>query len=333
MTTKPALSLLTFCLSAAAALPVLAQAPQAPQPPAAPDAPAAPAAPAGPGALDVFDTARHTVRSTAEWLARSVDSWFGDRPFDQGGKVTDGRLDLNFLHRRDTGNDFSLRFNARFRLPNVEQQTYLFLGRDDQRDVVADTPAAFTRQDRLQSERRSDRAFFAGLGYDWRENVDFRLGLRGGLKPYAQARYRQRWAMGARGFVEFRETLFWSLADRVGSTTALSYERSLSPTLALRWLNAATITQRTKEFDWSSDLALVKDFGHARQGSVEAVIDGTTGSGVPVREWGLQTRWQQPLHRSWLHGELTVGRIWARPDAATPREGVWALGLGMKMRF
>jgi hypothetical protein len=54
---------------------------------------------------------------------------------------------------------------------------------------------------------------------------------------------------------------------------------------------------------------------------------------VALREWRVQTRWQQPLHRSWLHGELIVGRFGARPDAATPRQAVWALGLGMKMRF
>jgi hypothetical protein len=294
---------------------------------------AQPTSSAPPTQPDVFDAARETVRSTAEWLARSVDSWFGDRPFDEGGKVTDGRFDIRYLHRRDEGGDFSVRFNARFRLPNIERQTYFFVGRDDQRELVADTPAAFTRQDRLQSERRSERTFFAGLGYDWHQNVDFRLGLRGGLKPYAQARFRQRWPIGQRGAMEFRETLFWTLADRVGSTTALSYERSMSPTLALRWLSAATITQRSKEFDWSSDLALVKDFGLGRQGSVEGIVNGITGSGVAVREWGVQTRWQQPLHRSWLHGELIVGHFWARPDAFTPREGVWALGLGMKMRF
>ena len=314
---KPCLNPLPLCLALACAAPVAAQT----QSPAAPTEP------------DVFDTARETARSTAEWLARSVDSWFGDRPFEEGGKVTHGRLDLTYLHRKDEGNDFSVRFNARFRLPNLERRTYLFLGRDDQREVVADTPAAFTRQDRLQSERGSEQRFFAGLGYDWHENVDFRVGFRGGLKPYAQARYRQRWAAGQHGLMEFRETLFWSVADHLGSTTALSYERSLSPTLALRWLNAATITQRSKEFDWSSDLALVKDFGLGRQGSVEGIVNGLTGSGVAVHEWGLQTRWQQPLHRSWLYGELIVGRFWARPDPATPREAVWALGLGMKMRF
>lgn len=319
---KPRFLLMPMCLGLAAAagsLPAAAQTPSSP-----PEATAAP---------DVFDAARSTVRSTAEWLARSVDSWFGDRPFEQGGKVTDGRLDLNFLHRRDEGNDYSLRFNARFRLPNIERNTYLFVGRDDQREVVADTPAAFTRQDRLQSDRPAERSFFAGLGYDWHDNVDFRLGLRGGLKPYAQARYRERWAMGPRGFLEFRETLFWSLADHVGSTTALSYERALTPTLALRWLNAATITQRSKEFDWSSDLGLIKDLGQGRQASVEGLVNGLTGTGVRVHEYGLQTRWQQPLHRSWLYGELIVGRFWARPDAAHPREGVWAMGLGLKMRF
>lgn len=327
VTLRPFLTL--FCLTIAGGWPLsaLAQAEStAPDPSPVTDK-------SSEGAPDVFDTARATVRSTAEWLARSVDSWFGDRPFDQGGKVTDGRIDLSYLHRKDEGNDFSLRFNARFRLPNVERNTYLFLGRDDQREVVADTPAAFTRQDRLQSERRTERSFFAGLGYDTQHNVDFRLGLRGSLKPYAQARYRQRWALGERGVVDFRETLFWTLSDRFGSTTALSYERPLSPTLALRWLSAATITQRSKEFDWSSDLGLIQDFGHARQGSLEAIVNGVTGTGVPVYEYGLQTRFLHPLHRSWLHGEVIVGRFWARPDAARPREGVWALGLGLKMRF
>jgi hypothetical protein len=112
-----------------------------------------------------------------------VDSWFGDRPFDQGGKVSDGRLDINYLHRCDEGNDFSVRFNARLRVPNIERQTCLFLGRDDQRELMADTPAAFTRQDRLQSERPSERVFFAGLGYDWREE----RGLSPGPARRAQA--------------------------------------------------------------------------------------------------------------------------------------------------
>ncbi|MEW6704099.1 MAG: hypothetical protein AB1430_04540 [Pseudomonadota bacterium] len=282
---------------------------------------------------DVFDSARATARSSAEWLARSVDSWFGDRPFEQGGKVTDGRLDLNFLHRRDEGNDFSLRFNARFRLPNMEEHTHFFLGRDDEREVVADTPGAFTRQDRLQPAQRSERSFFAGLGYDWRDNIDFRLGLRGGLKPYAQARFRERWVVEPQGLVEFRETLFWSLRDHFGSTTALSYEHAYSPTLALRWLGAAIITRRNRHFDWSSDLGLIKDLGAGRQAAAEALVSGLSGSGVPVREWGLRGRWLQPLHRSWLQGELIAGRFWVKPDEATPREGVWAVGLGLKMRF
>lgn len=282
---------------------------------------------------DVFDSARSTARSSAEWLARSVDSWFGDRPFEQGGKVTDGRLELGFLHRRDEGNDFNLRFNARFRLPNMEEKTHLFFGRDDQREVVADTPGAFTRQDRLQPAQRSERTFFAGLGYDWRDNIDFRLGFRGGLKPYAQARFRQHWTLQPDSRAEFRQTFFWSLRDHFGSTTVLSYEHAYSPTLALRWLNAATITQESKAFDWSSDLGLVKSLGEGRQATVETIVDGLTRSGVPVREWGVRTRWQQPLHRSWLLGEVILGHFWAKPDAATPRDGVWAVGLGLKMRF
>ena len=76
-----------------------------------------------------MEVTRRSVRSTAEWLARGVDSWFGDKPFEEGGKVTDGRLSVSLLQRHDENTDLSVRFNARFGLPNVEERVYLFIGR------------------------------------------------------------------------------------------------------------------------------------------------------------------------------------------------------------
>jgi hypothetical protein len=95
----------------------------------------------------VIESARSSVRSTAEWLARGVDSWFGDRPFEEGGSVTDGRLSLSILRRQRENADIDLRFNARFRLPNLEQRIYLFIGRDNPREVIADRPGSFSSRE------------------------------------------------------------------------------------------------------------------------------------------------------------------------------------------
>ncbi|MDO9286922.1 MAG: hypothetical protein Q7U26_18690, partial [Aquabacterium sp.] len=309
-------------------------APTAPAPPPARPTAAAPAAaPAPTDGENAVESARRSVRSSTEWLARGVDSWFGDKPFSDGGKVSDGRLSLGLATRQHETPDLSLRLNARFRLPNVEDSTYLFLGRDDPREVITDKPGAFSRQQRLLRERAADRSFFAGLGVALHDGVDFRLGFRGGLKPYAQVRYRQHWQLASADLIDFRQTLFWTLDDHVGSTTALSYEHAFSPTLAGRWLNSATITQRARHFDWSSNLGAYQLMGPQRLLSFEALFSGVQGSGVAISDYGLQTKWQQPVYKDWLLGEVIVGHFWPRADAASPRLRAWALGGVVKMKF
>jgi len=288
---------------------------------------------AQPESEGVMEQTRESVRSTAEWLARGVDSWFGDVPFERGGRVTDGRLSVGVLHREVEGTDFNVRFNARFRLPNVERRAYAFVGRDNPREVIVDTPGALTRQQLLREERPEDNAFFAGLGIPIDDAIDFRLGVRGGLKPYVQTRYRRPWQLNERDLAEFRETVFWSVNEHFGSTTALSLERALSSTLALRWLNAATISQQSKNFEWSSVLGAYKGFGEQRLLALEASVTGKLGTGVAVSDYGVQTRWEQLIYRDWLLGEIIVGQFWPRKDAASEREKSWALGAYVKMRF
>ena len=279
-------------------------------------------------------SARSSVQSTAVWLARGVDSWFGDQPFEQGGgKVTDGRLSVNLLKRQGDKPDLSVRFNARFKLPNFEQQTYLFIGRDAQSEVVSDTPGALSRQDRLLPAVTEDSTFFAGIGRSLNDAVDFRLGFRGGIKPYAQARYRNIWQLENEDLVEFRQTLFLTAADGLGSTTAVSWQRTLLPTLATRWIASATVTQDQPKVGWSSLVGTYKSYGHQRLLALEALIQGQQGSGVFATDLGLQTRWEQPVHQNWLLGEVMVGHFWPRPDAQTPRRSAWALGVGVKMRL
>ncbi len=289
---------------------------------------------AGPRQDGVLEETRASVRSATEWVASGVDSWFGDKPFDQGGRVRNGRLGLRTTWREDDGLNATLRFNARFDLPNLREYAYVFIGRDDERDVVTDRPDAFSREERLRADgAREEQSFFAGLGLTLRENIELRAGIRRGYRFYTQARYGKLWQMTARDQIEFRETVFWTVSDGFGSTTALSTAHAFSPSLALRWLNAGTFSQKTDGLAWSSSLGLYKSFGADYQLSGEALINGETGRDINVSEYGLRAKWQQPVYRDWMIGELIVGRFWPRRDALTPRERAWAVGLGMQMRF
>ena len=281
----------------------------------------------------IIETARASVRATTIWLARGVDSWFGDRPFEDGGKVSNGQFDLSVLQRQGERADFDLRINARFALPNIDRLGYVFVGRDNERELITDRPGALSRRDQLQVSREQDNTFFAGLGRALDDRFDLRVGVRGAFKPYAQARFHQHWQLGASDQADFRQTLFWTVDDRFGSTTAVSFDHTLTPSLGLRWLAATTVTQALPKFVWASSLGAYQAFGGQRLLALETLVNGQQGSGVDALDYGVQARWEQPLHEDWLLGGIVVGHFWPRPDAQSARRGSWALGVSLKMRF
>ncbi|MDI1260376.1 hypothetical protein [Aquabacterium sp.] len=290
-------------------------------------------APSSPSDEGLIDATRGKVRSSVEWLASGVDGWFGDIPFSEGGKVSEGELGLNVYKRQDQSATTGVRFKARFRLPNLESYQYLFVGNDDRSQIVSDQPDTFSRQQQLLRGGNRDNAFFAGIGATLRDSVDLRLGFRGGLKPYAQARYHQPWLLSTVDRIDFRETLFYSSDDKLGSTTALSYERTLTSTLVARWLNSATVTRETKDVAWSSSWGTYKSYGGQRLLSLEALLGGVIGDPVTVADYGVQAKWSQPIYKDFLIGELILGTFWPRPDVTLPREQAWAIGTGIKLRF
>ncbi|MCP5284603.1 MAG: hypothetical protein H6933_06870 [Burkholderiaceae bacterium] len=275
---------------------------------------------------------RAGVRDTALWLARGVDSWFGDKPFSDGGSVTEGRLGLSLLHRPDE-DTVSVRFNARFRLPNLEDKAYVFVGRDNPREVVTDQPGAFTRTQRLQRETTEDTRFFAGVGVLLRESTDLRVGFRGGLKPYVQLRYKHPLVLDERRLAEFRQTFFWTLDDHLGSTTAMSVERAVHDDLAVRWLVSGTVTQASRRLGVSSILGAYQLFGDRRQLALELIATAEQRTGVGLTDYGVQARWQQPVHADWLVGEVLVGHFWPRANDTVPRDPGWAAGLTLTLHF
>jgi hypothetical protein len=280
----------------------------------------------------MLDTGRAAVHGAVEWAARGVDSWFGDKPFEEGGRVA-GRIQLGTLWRQDEGNDWLTRFGVRLNLPNLREKGFLFIGRDNERDVITDKPDGFTRREQLLPETREDQSFFAGLGRQIADTVLLRAGFRGGLKPFAQARYERLFELGERDSIDFKETVFWTVDDGFGSTTALFYDHAFDRSLALRWQSAATLSQDTEGVEWSSSVGLYKRFGSQRLLSLEALVNGETGLDVDVTEYGFRTRWEQPIYRDWLLADMTVGYFFPRKEAVTERGRSWAIGASVVMRF
>ena len=282
---------------------------------------------------DLLEQSRTQVRGFSVWLGETVNDWFGDRPFEDGGKVTHGRLGLRNLWRQDEGWDTNVRFRARFDLPNLREKAYVFIGRQNERELLTDQSEAFTREQLLLEERRKeDQTGFAGVGLALRKNLDFRVGVRGGMKFYTQARYRKQWALSAQDRIEFRETIFWNNKDKFGSTTALDYEHAFTPTLSLHWQNATTISEKTDDFAWGSSLGLFRRYGDDRMLSGEMVVTGETGAKENIDEYGVRMKWTQPVYRDWLIGEFIVGHYWPQREDRE-RDRSWAAGVNLEMRF
>jgi hypothetical protein len=274
------------------------------------------------------------VRSASEWLASGVDSWFGSKPFSEGGEVTDGQIGLYWYRRQDQAGDLSVQFNARFKLPNLEARTYLFTGRDNWQGLITDQPAAFATKRRLsQTDASADRSLVVGIGRFVGETTDMRIGFRDGLTLFAQGRYRRQWRPTAEDEFEFSETVFLTTADRLGSSSMFSYQHKFSPALAARWLNVVTVSQVDPKAEWNGSLGVYRSIGLQRSLSLEILASSKQGPGPFLNDYGLQIRWEQPVDHNRLIGEVIVGRFWPQLEDASVRSSAWALGAGLKMNF
>jgi hypothetical protein len=286
-----------------------------------------------PDDIKVLTAARAGLYGSAYWLVENVDGWFGERPFDEGGRVS-GSLRVRGLYREDDGFSNDVRYKLRVKMPNVSETAFLFIGRDNEEELVRDESEAFAREQRLLPESRSeDQTFFAGIGFFLRENLSFRLGVRGGYKLFAQARYRKNWWLTDDANLEFRQTIFLAVEQGLGTTSALDYAYALTPRTALRWRNSATISTETEGAGWSTSLGLFQALGRERQLSLEVLAGGETDAPVPTREYGVRGIWSQPVYRDWVIGELILGHFWPREDDDPERGRSWAAGLGIEMRF
>ena len=286
-----------------------------------------------PDDIKVLTAARTGLHGSAYWLVENVDGWFGERPFEEGGRVS-GSLRVRGLYREDDGFSNDVRYRLRVQMPNVSETAYIFLGRDNEEELVRDESGTFARSQLLLPESGSDdQTFFAGIGYLLRDNLDLRLGVRSGYKLFAQARYRKIWWLTDDANLEFRQTLFLAVDQGLGTTSALDYAYALTPRTAFRWRNSVTLSTETDGAGWSTSLGLFQAFGRERKLSLEVLAGGETDAPVPTREYGVRSIWSQPVYRDWVVGELILGHFWPREDDDLERDRTWAAGLGVEMQF
>lgn len=278
-----------------------------------------------------IDAGRAALRQGVEWLAQRIDGLFGGDPPNAIGEVAQARLALGTHWREDAGFETHVRLHARFDLPNLRERAYLFFGQDNARELVHETPEAFTRKSRMLADVRA-LAGFAGFGLGLGELGDLRAGIKGSFEPYAQARYRYTWRTEAYR-LEFRETLFWELEEGLGATTALAARRALGAHYVGVAQAAGTLSERARGLAWSLGLGVERARAPLRRLVVEAVAHGETKASNAVREYGLRARWRAPLQDDWLLGELSLGHFWPRPEEAAERRRSWAAGVGVEVQF
>lgn len=267
-------------------------------------------------------------------LVEEVDSWFGDRPFDESGGRVSGSLSLRLLHREDDGLEADLRYRLRVRMPNVSSRANLIIGREDENDLVTDQQQALGRaQVSGSGSQVEDPTTFVGLAYRVRDNLSLRVGVRGGYKLFGHARYAKRFQFGERSALDFSETLFIAVDDGLGATTGLNYRHAVSEHAAWIWPNSLTYGTETDGLEWRTAPGYTISLPRQREFVVDLPANGETGSSVDVREYGVRARYRTPLHREWLLGELLVGYFRPRDEDDPSRGEAWALGGTLEIRF
>jgi hypothetical protein len=283
--------------------------------------------------IDWLEDTREGVYDLSHWLVSGVDSWFGDKPFDESGGRVSGRVFFRVLERQDDSLDVDLRYRLRVEMPNVSQRASIIVGREDESDLVSGQED-FDQTQLVRSDSQSDdTTFFVGLGFLLRENLSFKLGVRSGYKVYAQARFRKTFSVAEASAFDFSQTFFAAVDDGVGLTTGLDYRQVFTDRTALHWRNSVKYSTETNGVEWRVRPEFIHALGRQRELFIDLPTEGETGSSVDVAEYGIRARYRQPVYKDWLFGELILGHFWPRDEEDPARRESWAVGAALELFF
>ena len=290
------------------------------------------------GNEEMLDEASRRLHETVCGAALWFDGLFGDKGDVEAATRSYGRVELSNDYSEFYGNDLRLRFNARFRLPTLERRLSVFVGRDDEDDFVRDRSEGQALRSTTRRPNERDQ-FLAGLGFiavsTEKFQADFKVGARNIRLPkiFAQGRLSYLPYSDEDSRVHLRLTPFWNNRDGFGITPNAAWDYVLADDYLLRWDSIGTITEESAGFDWRSALVLYQNLYLGRALAYEAFIRGATEAPEPLTEYGARTIYRMPLFRERLYTELSLGYSWPRDDPTLPREGSFAIGVGVELPF
>ena len=290
--------------------------------------------------LKVIDKFQQQLYRTLCGAALWFDGLFGEEQHPAAAEDSSGRLEFSLAYSERDGAKFRTLFNARLRIPNLENKVEAFFGRDNDQEFVQGRNEGLALRPLFLNIDTEDH-WVAGLGYglpgSYKQKTDFRVGLSGGVRTpetFAQGRFRRNWFIGDKGLIHFREIAFWTNREGFGATSVLDFDRILSPTRMFRWGNIATNSQDTHAWSWRSAFLLYQNLGERKAIAYEAYVRGETQAEVPLNEYGARTIYRRGLKsRPWLYGEFVVGYSWPRWELDEERKGSAAVAVGLEVLF
>ncbi|HEX4952050.1 MAG TPA: hypothetical protein VF017_01465 [Thermoanaerobaculia bacterium] len=286
----------------------------------------------------LLDSARRQLEETFCSATLWFDGLLGGEPDVTSARRVSGRVEVSGLYTEFEGFDPKIRLHLRYDLPNLERQVNLFLGRDDEDEVIQDRREGFAIRSSVFGLETEEK-WLAGLGYRppgrRASRFDFRVGARVKSAPevFAQARWRRNWFRGENTVWRLRETVFWENREGFGSTTSFDMDHVVRRNLVLRWGNVGTFSESTEGLALRSVLVLYHDLGRSNAMAGELFIRGSTDAEVPLREYGARAIFRRPVGKPYLYGSVIAGYSWPQRERDEPREGSALLGIGLELLF
>ncbi|MDH4189418.1 MAG: hypothetical protein OEW21_04345 [Betaproteobacteria bacterium] len=289
--------------------------------------------------LDSLDWTRRGLYGRVCSMARWFDGFFGNERFDsQTARQAGGELSFAMERRQGFATHGRPSLRVRVPLPNLNKRLHFFADREDERATTTG-PADVTRAGETAPVAGADQVSRVGLGYQKTPDKDSLLKLRsgvrvsGGLKPFAEAQYRQQfWQTDATQW-RFSETFFWRRPDGFGETTLLDFEARLGAGTLFRWFNDATVSQITARVGWLTGGSLFFDLGEKRALQFQMAWSGDTGAPVRLATYGPRLTYRQSLGPPWLFGEAYVGRDHPQMSIDVPRISQDYVGVKVELQF
>jgi hypothetical protein len=170
-----------------------------------------------------------------------------------------------------------------------------------------------------------------------RTQVDVQTGilLHGLGRPpgwYARARLRNVQPIGDALVARLVLAGFWQTGLGFGTRQSLSHDHPASSWLLLRLSGGSMVAERSRGWEWSTELALLAAAWPRTALSLSGAALGASQVGPGVEVWRLQARARRDVYRKWVFLELVPEIAWTRV-AGGHRQRASAVLLRLELQF